>query len=52
MEIVHKIQRGASQMFPMTECSRPLHIKGGTGVRQWEATTCKKCLKNIPKSRK
>ena len=48
MSIIHKIQRGASPTFPMTECSRSLHIKGGTGVRQWEVVNCEKCLKKQP----
>lgn len=46
MEIIHKIQHGASEMFPMTECSRPLHLKGGNGVRRWANVNCTKCLKN------
>jgi len=45
-EIIHKIQHGASYMFPMTECGRALHIKGGNGSRRWAIVNCKKCLKN------
>jgi hypothetical protein len=42
--VVHKFRKG-SDMFSM--CGKALHLTGGRGVKHWEITTCKHCLKHL-----
>lgn len=45
--VIHKLRRESSDYrFGFSACDKALHITGGTAIRNWDAVTCKHCLKH------